>query len=53
MIIPKIWDDSTEKCSYVVALFNTFVTNMLNPDYKIDTISFDIACPYDEWILNG
>ena len=53
MIIPKIWDDSTEKCSYVVALFNTFVTNMLNPDYKIDTISFDVACPYDEWILNG
>lgn len=53
MIIPKIWDESTEKCSYIVALFNTFVTNMLNPDYKIDTISFDVACPYDEWILNG
>ena len=53
MITPKIWDDSTEKTSYIVALFNTFTTNMINPDYKIDNISFDIACPYDEWVLNG
>ena len=53
MITPKIWDESTEKTSYVVALFNTFVKNIMNPDYKIDTISFDVACPYDEWVLNG
>lgn len=53
MIIPKIWDESTEKASYVVALFDSFTTNIVNPDYKIDVISFDIACPYDEWVLNG
>ena len=53
MITPKIWDDSTEKTSYVVALFNSFVKNIMNPDYKIDSISFDVACPYDEWVLNG
>jgi hypothetical protein len=53
MIIPKIWDDSTEKTSYIVALFNTFVTNMINPDFKIDTICIDVACPYDEWVLDG
>lgn len=53
MITPKIWDDSTEKVSYVIALFETFVVNMMNKDYKIDTISFDIACPYDEWVLDG
>ena len=53
MITPKIWDESTEKTSYIVVLFNTFTTNMINPDYKIDTISFDVACPYDEWVLNG
>jgi hypothetical protein len=53
MITPKIWDDSTEKTSYVVVLFNSFVTNVINPDYKVDTISFDIACPYDEWVLSG
>ena len=53
MITPKIWDESTEKTSYIVALFNNFTVNLLNPEYKIDNISFDIACPYDEWVLNG
>jgi hypothetical protein len=53
MITPKIWDEDTEKVSYIVALFNTFTTNIINTDYKVDTISFDIACPYDEWVLNG
>lgn len=53
MITPKIWDESTEKTSYIVALFDDFTTNLINPDYKIDTISFDIACPYDEWVLSG
>jgi hypothetical protein len=53
MITPKIWDESTEKTSYVVALFSNFVANARNTDYKIDTITFDIACPYDEWVLSG
>ena len=52
MIMPKIFDDSTEKTSYVVAIFSNFVTNALNPDFKISTIRFDVACPYDEWVLN-
>lgn len=53
MITPKIWDESTEKTSYIIALFNSFVTNLMNPDYKISTIGIDVACPYDEWVLNG
>lgn len=52
MIIPKIFDDSTEKTSYIVAIFSNFVTNVLNPDFKLSTVRFDIACPYDEWVLN-
>ena len=52
MIVPKIFDDSTEKTSYVVAMFSGFTTNMLNPDYKLSTVRFDVACPYDEWVLN-
>lgn len=52
MIIPKIFDDSTEKTSYVVAIFSGFTVNALNPDYKLSTVRFDIACPYDEWVLN-
>lgn len=53
LIVPKIYDDSTEKMSYVTAIFDDFVVNQLNPEFKVSTVRFDIACPYDEWILNG
>ena len=52
LIIPKIYDDSTEKMSYITAIFDDFVVNQINPDFKVSTIRFDIACPYDEWILD-
>lgn len=52
MIIPKIFDDSTEKTSYVMAIFSNFTTNALNPDFKLSTVRFDVACPYDEWVLS-
>lgn len=53
LIVPKIYDDSTEKMSYITAIFDGFVVNQLNPEFKVSTVRFDIACPYDEWILNG
>ena len=52
LIVPKIYDDSTEKMSYVTAIFDDFVVNQINPDFKLSTIRFDIACPYDEWVLD-
>jgi len=52
LIVPKIYDDSTEKMSYVTAIFDNFVVNPYNPEFKISTVRFDIACPYDEWLLN-
>lgn len=52
LIVPKIYDNSTEKMSYVTAIFNDFVINQINPDFKTSTIRFDIACPYDEWMLD-
>ena len=52
LIVPKVFDDSTEKMSYIVSVFDDFTVNQLNPDFKLSTIRFDIACPYDEWILN-
>ena len=52
MIVPKIFDDSTEKTSYVVAIFSNFITNAMNPDFKLSTVRFDVACPYDEWVLD-
>ena len=53
LIVPKVFDDSTEKMSYIVSVFDDFTVNQLNPDFKVSTVRFDIACPYDEWILNG
>ena len=52
LIVPKIFDENTEKMSYVTAIFDDFVVNQMNPDFKISTIRFDIACPYDEWLLD-
>lgn len=52
LIVPKIFDESTEKMSYVTAIFDDFVVNQANPDFKLSTIRFDIACPYDEWVLD-
>ena len=52
LIVPKIFDDSTEKMSYITAIFDNFVVNQLNAEFKITTVRFDIACPYDEWLLN-
>ena len=52
LIIPKIFDDSTERMSYVTAIFTNFTTNAFNPDFKVTSVRFDIACPYEEWILD-
>ena len=53
LIVPKVFDDSTEKTSYITALFNSFVVNQFNPEFKISSVRFDIACPYEEWIMNS
>lgn len=53
LIVPKVFDDSTEKMSYVISVFDDFIVNQINPEFKISTVRFDIACPYDEWVLNG
>ena len=52
LIVPKIFDDSTQKMSYITAIFDNFVVNPMNPEFKISTVRFDVACPYDEWLLN-
>jgi hypothetical protein len=38
--------------SYVAAIFDEFITGQINPDFKLSTIRFVVACPYDEWISN-
>ena len=38
--------------SYITAIFDDYVVNSFNPEFKVCTVRFDIACPYDEWLLN-
>lgn len=52
LIVPKIYDDSTERMSYLTALVSNFSVNS-NVEFKNATFRFDIACPYEEWILNN
>ena len=52
LAVPKVFDASTEKMSYIVAVFDNFVVNQFNPEFKISTVRFDVACPYDEWVLD-
>ena len=52
LAVPKVFDASTEKMAYIVAVFDNFVVNQFNPDFKVSTVRFDIACPYDEWVLD-
>ena len=52
LVIPKIYDDSNDKMSYITAIFTSFTVNALNPEFKNSVIRFDIACPYDEWLLD-
>lgn len=53
LIVPKIYDDSTEKTSYVTAIFTNYIVNHFNPEFKISTIRFDVACPYEEWLMDN
>ena len=52
LVVPKIYDASNEKMSYITAIFDSFVVNQMNPEFKVSTVRFDIACPYDEWLLD-
>lgn len=52
LIVPKIYDEDNWKTSFIVAVFDDYTVNILNPEFKTATIRFDIACPYDEWMLD-
>lgn len=49
-IVPKLPLQS-EKRSSVIVLFDNFVTNANNPEYRDNTITFDVVCHIDDWIM--
>lgn len=49
-IVPKIQIDSEVK-TYIVIVFDNFVPNDINPQFRDNTIRFDIVCHFDTWQL--
>ena len=52
VIVPKIPENLDIECSYITVIFDKYIVNPNNDDFKICTIRFDIACPYEEWMLD-
>lgn len=49
-MVPKISVDS-ELLNYLLIRFRHFSPNRTNPEFRDNTIEFDILCPYDQWAL--
>lgn len=52
LILPKIPDDNPEETSFICIVFDKYVINQNNPDFKLSLIRFDVICPYKQWIMN-
>lgn len=53
IIIPKIPEEDVEERAFIIVVFDKFIINPENPDFKLSTIRFDVVCPFTEWIIDG
>ena len=49
-IVPKMYIDN-EVLNYILIIFDNFNQNFNNPEFRNNTIEFDIICHYDQWQL--
>lgn len=49
-IIPRLQVDDLVR-TYIIIVFNNFVPNDENPEFRNNTITFHIICHYDQWHL--
>lgn len=49
-IVPKLYIDGSV-LNYIVISFDNFAPNGSNPEFRDNTISFDIICHFDQWQL--
>jgi hypothetical protein len=47
-IIPKLYVDKSV-LNYIVISFDNFMDNKTNPEFRDNTIEFDIVCHFDQW----
>lgn len=38
--------------AFIIIVFDKFMINSQNPDFKISTVRFDIVCPFNEWVVD-
>lgn len=48
--IPKLYVDN-EVLNYIIIVFDKFFPNGENPEFRNNTITFNIICHYDQWEL--
>ena len=51
LVVPKPPDSLITKENFIVVLFDNFVIDGYNKDFKISTVRFNIICPFDEWLI--
>ncbi len=49
-IVPKLYVDGSV-LAYIIISFDNFVTNAENPQFRDNTVTFDIICHFDQWQL--
>lgn len=49
-MVPKLYIDE-KVLNYVIITFDNFIPNATNPEFRDNTIFFNIVCHYDQWIL--
>ena len=49
-IIPKLYVDGSVE-NYIIIIFNHFIQNNNNPEFRDNIIEFNIICHFDQWQL--
>ena len=52
IIVPKIPENDDKECSFIIVVFDKYIVNPNNDDFKLCTLRFEIVCPYEEWLLD-
>ena len=51
-VIPKLQVNEDVQ-SYIIIGFDGFTTNVKNPEYRDNIITFDVICHFDSWVMEN
>lgn len=52
IIVPKIPENDDIECSFIIVVFDKYIVNPSNDDFKLSTLRFEVVCPYEEWLVD-